>query len=157
MRCRSVDARAVATAFDKSDLMYLRDEEERQRFTEDELRDRELQHFQRQRARVEPAAPGPAPPQPVRRDKERAGARCCQGPVSALERVHTSCLPRPVCPPPHMLRRGKAQSSALKVKGVNVAASCLSAHVQPRGHAGLSLTVLVRGARAVSRQRCCQS
>jgi len=80
---RSAEARAAATAFDKSDLMYLRDEEERQRFTEDELRDRELQQFQRQRARVEPAAPGPAPTRPVRRDKERAGARCCRGPVCA--------------------------------------------------------------------------
>ncbi|KAK9831838.1 hypothetical protein WJX81_000332 [Elliptochloris bilobata] len=61
-------------AFDKSDLMYLRDEEERQRFTEDERRDRELQQFQKQRARLEPAAPGPAPPRPVRRDKDKGGS-----------------------------------------------------------------------------------
>ena len=73
-------------AFDKSDLMYLRDEEERQRFTEDERRDRELQQFQKQRARLEPAAPGPPPPRPVRRDKDRGGARCSPTPQHVQRR-----------------------------------------------------------------------
>ena len=72
--------------------MYLRDEEERQRFTEDERRDRELQQFQKQRARLEPAAPGPPPPRPVRRDKDRGGARCSP----AAEHVQGRMLPQAV-------------------------------------------------------------
>ena len=83
-------------AFDKSDLMYLRDEEERQRFTEDELRDRELQQFQKQRARIEPAAPGPPPQRPVRRDKDKASTRCTHTSGSATPYVSctTACAPR---------------------------------------------------------------
>lgn len=77
-------------AFDKSDLMYLRDEEERQRFTEDERRDRELQQFQKQRARLEPAAPGPPPPRPVRRDKDKGSTRCSPAPEHGQGRM----LPR---------------------------------------------------------------
>ncbi|DBA96094.1 hypothetical protein WJX77_012305 [Trebouxia sp. C0004] len=40
-------------AFDKGDLLYLRDEEEKRRFTEMELRDSERQQFMKERARVE--------------------------------------------------------------------------------------------------------
>ena len=40
-------------AFDKGDLLYLRDEEEKRRFTEMELRDSEQQQFRKERARIE--------------------------------------------------------------------------------------------------------
>ena len=40
-------------AFDKGDLLYLRDEEEKRRFTEMELRDSERQQFMKERTRVE--------------------------------------------------------------------------------------------------------
>lgn len=40
-------------AFDKGDLLYLRDEEEKRRFTEMELRDSERHQFMKERARVE--------------------------------------------------------------------------------------------------------
>ena len=43
----------VHAAFDKGDLLYLRDEEEKRRFTEMELRDSERQQFVKERARVE--------------------------------------------------------------------------------------------------------
>ena len=43
----------VLAAFDKGDLLYLRDEEEKRRFTEMELRDSERQQFMKERARVE--------------------------------------------------------------------------------------------------------
>jgi len=43
----------VHAAFDKGDLLYLRDEEEKRRFTEMELRDSERQQFSKERARVE--------------------------------------------------------------------------------------------------------
>ena len=86
--CHAEDLLRCA-AFDKSDLMYLRDEEERQRFTEDERRDRELQQFQKQRACLEPGAPGPAAPRPVRRDKDKGGTRC----FSAPKHVHSGVVP----------------------------------------------------------------
>ena len=40
-------------AFDKGDLLYLRDEEEKRRFTEMELRDSERQQFIKARAKIE--------------------------------------------------------------------------------------------------------
>ena len=43
----------ACAAFDKGDLLYLRDEEEKRRFTEMELRDSERQQFMKERARVE--------------------------------------------------------------------------------------------------------
>ena len=43
----------TAAAFDKGDLLYLRDEEEKRRFTEMELRDSEQQQFRKERSRVE--------------------------------------------------------------------------------------------------------
>lgn len=43
----------MSAAFDKGDLLYLRDEEEKRRFTEMELRDSEQQQFRKERARVE--------------------------------------------------------------------------------------------------------
>lgn len=43
----------IYAAFDKGDLLYLRDEEEKRRFTEMELRDSEQQQFRKERARIE--------------------------------------------------------------------------------------------------------
>lgn len=43
----------IHAAFDKGDLLYLRDEEEKRRFTEMELRDSEQQQFRKERARIE--------------------------------------------------------------------------------------------------------
>ena len=57
-----------SAAFDKGDLLYLRDEEEKRRFKETELRDSERIRFQALRAGVDshrdPAAPAPAPAPP---------------------------------------------------------------------------------------------
>lgn len=44
---------SLCAAFDKGDLLYLRDEEEKRRFTEMELRDSEQQQFRKERARIE--------------------------------------------------------------------------------------------------------
>lgn len=46
-------SKSCCTAFDKGDLLYLRDEEEKRRFMEMELRDSEQQQFAKARAKVE--------------------------------------------------------------------------------------------------------
>jgi hypothetical protein len=43
----------LAAAFDKGDLLYLRDEEEKRRFQEQELRESELRSFARMRQKTE--------------------------------------------------------------------------------------------------------
>lgn len=57
-----------SAAFDKGDLLYLRDEEEKRRFKETELRDSERIRFQALRAGVDshrdPPGPAPAPAPP---------------------------------------------------------------------------------------------
>lgn len=57
-------------AFDKADLLYLRDEEEKMRFKEDELRDSERSEFLKLKAKadLDPGKPVPVP-RPVKRDK----------------------------------------------------------------------------------------
>jgi hypothetical protein len=58
------------SAFDKADLLYLRDEEEKMRFKEDELRDSERSEFLKLKAKAD-LDPGKAipVPRPVKRDK----------------------------------------------------------------------------------------
>ena len=57
-----------SAAFDKGDLLYLRDEEEKRRFKETELRDSERIRFMALRAGADsnrdPPAPNPAPVAP---------------------------------------------------------------------------------------------
>ena len=48
-----VQSWSLHAAFDKGDLLYLRDEEEKRRFTEMELRDSERQQFMNARAKIE--------------------------------------------------------------------------------------------------------
>ncbi|KAA6423706.1 hypothetical protein WJX79_005049 [Trebouxia sp. C0005] len=70
-------------AFDKGDLLYLRDEEEKRRFTEMELRDSERQQFMKERARIE-AERAAAALRAAQARKDKAGR---QAPKSALNSV----------------------------------------------------------------------
>ena len=66
----------LRAAFDKGDLLYLRDEEEKRRFKEEELRDSERAQFLRMQASSS-AGPGPGsgggtgPGRPMQRDRPR--------------------------------------------------------------------------------------
>lgn len=70
-------------AFDKGDLLYLRDEEEKRRFTEMELRDSERQQFMKERARVE-AERAAAALRAAQARKDKAGRQASKAALSSV-------------------------------------------------------------------------
>ena len=71
-------------------MLYLRDEEEKRRFTEMELRDSERQQFMKERARVE-AARAAAALQAAQARKDKAGRSVLEHLPSLLKQAFTKC------------------------------------------------------------------
>ena len=63
-------------AFDKGDLLYLRDEEEKKRFKEEELRDSERMQFLRMQASTTAGLSQDLPPSVPARAPDKAVPRC---------------------------------------------------------------------------------
>lgn len=105
----------MCAAFDKGDLLYLRDEEEKRRFKEEELRDSERAQFLRMQA-GSGAGPGPGSagdptagnrPAPTRAAQREKPARWgpCDVPCDSCEwktsmRLHRNRHGRPTGAPP---------------------------------------------------------